>query len=483
MVGRDSRVLGLKEGPINTGRKGKKLMGLTVTNVNTLSLVNILNRTTLDQSNTLQQLATGYRINKGADDPAGLIAVQGLSAELVGVEAAIANGQRAKSVLSTADGALQEVTSLLSEIESLAAKSTSSGGLSAAEISANQAQIDNAISSIDRIIRTTSFNGKNLLDGQLSIRATASAPSEVSDVRVYSRPSSTSNQTFAVNVETAGAVASATLTTATSAALSAGEFTVTGNLGTATITVTDTDTLAQIRDKVIAAAADTGVSASVTGGQIHIQSREYGSAAFVQASYISGDTDFTNIANTTGDDAVVTVNGQTAAADGLRISFNSNGTSGEFVLTAAGNVAGSAGNIVIDGGGATFQLGSGSNTQSTIGINGLFAHNLGNSVTGYLSTIKSGGANNAVNVAKAALTQVATAQGRVGGFQKFQVETALNSLGATQEALESARGAIRDVDFAKETAELSRLNVLLQSGISLLGVASQQTGQILALLR
>lgn len=465
-------------------------MGLTVTNVNTLSLLNILNRTAAAQSNTLSQLATGFRINKGADDPAGLIAVQGLSAELVGVDAAIANGQRAKSVLSTADGAILEVTSLLSEIESLAAKSTSSGGLSAAEIAANQAQIDSAISAIDRIVRTTSFNGKNLLDGQLSIRATASAPTEVSDVKVYSRPSSTSNQTFAVNVETAGAVASATLTTVASSALDAAEFTVTGNLGTATITVTDTDTLAQIRDKVIAAAADTGVSASLAGGEIHVQSRGYGSAAFVQASYISGDTDFTNVSNSIGTDAVVTVNGQTAAADGLRISYNTNGTSGEFVLTAAGNVVGSAGNIVIDGGGATFQLGTGSNTQSTIGINGLFSHNLGDSVTGYLSTIKSGGANalnvnanNAVNVAKAALTQVATTQGRVGGFQKFQVETALNSLAATQEALVSARGSIRDVDFAKETAELSRQNVLLQSSISLLGVASQQTAQILALLR
>jgi len=452
--------------------------------------LNILNRTSADQSNTLAQLATGFRINKGADDPAGLVAVQSLSAELVGVDAAISNGQRAKSVLSTADGALLEVTSLLSEIESLAAKSTSSGGLSAAEVTANQAQIDSAISAIDRIVRTTSFNGKNLLDGQLSIRATASTPTEVSDVRIYSRPSSNSNQTFAVNVETAGAVASATLTTVASASLDAGEFTVTGNLGTATITVTDTDTLDQIRDKIIAAAPDTGVSAAVTTGEIRIQSRGYGSAAFVQASYISGDSDFTNVTNSTGTDAVVTVNGQTAAADGLRISFNSNGTSGEFVLTAAGNVAGSAGDISISGGGATFQLGTGSNTQSTIGINGLFSHNLGDSVTGYLSTIKSGGANalnvnanNAVNVAKAALTQVATAQGRVGGFQKFQVETALNSLGATQVALEGARGSIRDVDYAKATGELSRQNVLLQSSISLLGVASQQTAQILALLR
>jgi len=465
-------------------------MGLTVTNTNTLALLNILNRTSADQATSLTRLSTGYRINKGADDPAGLIAVQSLNAELTGVDAALGNAQRAKSFLGVADGALKEVSSLLTEIESLAAKSTSSGGLSAAEIAANQAQIDSAIASIDRIVRTTTFNGKNLLDGQQSIRATADTPSKVSDVRIYSRPSATSNQTFALNVVTAGAVASGTLTTVASTSLDDAEFSITGTLGTATITVTASDTLAQIRDKIIAAKGDTGVSASVTSNQLRIQSTTYGSRAFVSASLISGDTDFANVSYTTGTDAVVTVNGQNAAADGLKISFNSNGTSGEFVLTAAGNVAGSAGSINISGGGATFQLGTASNTQSTIGLNSLFSQNLGDSTLGYLNTLRSGGtnalnvnANNAVLIAKSALTQVATQQGRIGGFQKYQVDTSINSLNATKEALEGARSSIRDVDFAAETAELSRQNVLLQSAISLLGVASQQSSQILSLLR
>src|SRR6185295_3469173 len=107
----------------------------------------------------------GVNISRGADDPAGLIAVNSLSAELTAVDSAIANGQRANSVLATADGALNEINSLLSQIESLAASSTSSGGLSAAEISANQSQIDAALSSINRIVSVTSFNGKKLLDG------------------------------------------------------------------------------------------------------------------------------------------------------------------------------------------------------------------------------------------------------------------------------------------------------------------------------
>lgn len=465
-------------------------MGLTVTNVNTLSLLNILNKTSAQQSDTLTRLSTGFRVNKGSDDPAGLIAIQSLNSELTAVESAISNGQRAKSVLDVADGALKEVSTLLSEIQRLAASSTSAGGLSAAEIAANQAQIDNAINSIDRIVRTTSFNGKRLLDGQQSILATASDASKVQDVRVYSRPTTSSSESLGVEVLAAGAVASATLTTVSAASLDAGEFTIAGKLGTATITVSDDDTFTQIRDKIIAAASQTGVSASIEGSELRIQSREFGSGAFVQATYVSGDTDFQNISYTKGTDASVTVAGQTAYVDGLRVSFNAGGTSGEFTLTSAGNVAGSAGNVNISGGGATFQLGTDASTQATVGFNALFTQNLGDNTVGYLNTLRSGGsnslsqnANNAAAIAKSALSQVATQQGRIGGFQRFQVDTSINSLNATKQAIEGARSVIRDVDFAQETAELNRQNVLLQSAISLLGVANQQSAQILSLLR
>lgn len=462
-------------------------MALTVNNSNTLSLLNILNRTTAEQSRSLQRLSTGFKINRGADDPAGLIAVNSLTAELTSVGAAISNGQRANSVLDTADGALTEVSNLLSEIQSLAAQSTSSGGLSAAEISANQAQIDNAIDSINRIVQTTSFNGKRLLDGQQAIQVSVSDTAKVADAKVFSRPSSNTNQTFAINVVSAGTVASATV--ADTSSVSAAQFTVAGNLGTATITVSDSEALTSVRDKIIAAASETGVSASVSGTELHIQSRDYGTDAFVSAGFISGDVDFLDVSNTTGTDASVTVNGQQAFVDGVRVSFNTNGTSGSFTLTTAGNTAGSAGNLTVSAGGLTFQLGSSSGTQATVGISALFAHELGDTSVGFLSELKSGGANdlstnanNAVAIAKAAITQVATQQGRVGGFQKFQVETSINSLNATKLALESARSIINDVDFALETSNLSRQTVLLQSGISLLGVAGQQSAQILSLL-
>jgi flagellin len=135
-------------------------------------------------------------------------------------------------------------------------------------------------------------------------------------------------------------------------------------------------------------------------------------------------------------------------------------------------------------------LGVTANTRSTIGIDGLYASQLGSAVTGYLETLRGGAANSVVNdpnqaakIATEAAEQIAKAQGRLGGFQKFQVKTAMAQQTAAKEGLTSALSTIRDVDYASETANLNRQNVLLQSAISLLGLANQQSSQILSLLR
>src|SRR3954453_12597960 len=87
---------------------------------------------TLNQ--TLQRLSSGLRINRGADDPAGLIASEGLRSEISGINQAIDNSQRASNVISTTEGALNEVASLLLNIKSLVVQAANSGGMSQEEI-------------------------------------------------------------------------------------------------------------------------------------------------------------------------------------------------------------------------------------------------------------------------------------------------------------------------------------------------------------
>ncbi|MFQ6048706.1 MAG: flagellin [Phycisphaerae bacterium] len=467
-------------------------MALTITNTATLTLLNIISRTTEAQSLSLARLASGQRINQASDDPAGLVAMEALSADLTAVEAAIANNQRTDAMLTTADAALSQVSDLLNEIQSLAIASTSSAGLTAAEIAANQAQIDQAIASIDRIVHTTSFNGQRLLDGSLAIRTSVSTGSDnVSDIRVYSRPSG--SQTASLNIAVQSAATKAIVANyATTSASQATTISITGSLGTATISISSGQNLSAVAASINTVTAETGVVASTTtaNSALHLVSQGYGSDAFVIVQNISGDaTNYADQSRTTGTDAVVTVNGQQATADGLEIFYAANGFSAAFDLTETGNQAGNTAVITIDGGGATFQLGTTSTSRATIGIDSLLTSRLGSSSLGYLSSLATGGANdldtniaNAVAITRQAITQVSAAQARIGGFQTYEVQTMTNTLTGTQEALTSARSLIADVDYATETAQLNRQNVLLQSAIAVLGLANQQGAQILSLL-
>ena len=115
----------------------------------------------------LQRLATGLRINRGSDDPAGLIVSERLATDINGVEQAIKNGERASSVISTTEASLSEVNELLNSIKALIVEGANTGGNSKEERDANQLQIDSAIRSITRISNTATFGGLNLLDGSL----------------------------------------------------------------------------------------------------------------------------------------------------------------------------------------------------------------------------------------------------------------------------------------------------------------------------
>src|SRR5436309_14341847 len=112
------------------------------TNVSSLIAQRVLATNNKNLSTSLQRLSTGFRINSGADDPAGLIASENLRAEQTGITTAIDNAQRATNIIGTAEGGLNEVSSLLTQLQGLVGQAANSGGLSAEEIQANQLQVD-----------------------------------------------------------------------------------------------------------------------------------------------------------------------------------------------------------------------------------------------------------------------------------------------------------------------------------------------------
>ena len=299
-------------------------MAMTVNNLQTLQLLNILGRTQRNQDDVMTRLSTGSRINRGSDDPAGLLALTSLDSELTGVSAAINNNQRTDAMLGVAEGALAEVANLVGDIQRLANGAANESGLTADEVAANQAQIDDALASIDRIIGSTQFNGKKLLDGSLGINAEVATAGNLTDIKVYNRKSGSSDTVLSVSLTSAASAAQAVSVATTSASVDT-KLSIQGKLGTAVIDVGADEDLTSVRDKIIASKAQTGLSASVSGNALHVRSTDKGEDAFVRTKVLEGDTTNFNDVNDTGVDATVTVNGQATAVDGDHVAYTGNG--------------------------------------------------------------------------------------------------------------------------------------------------------------
>ncbi|MFP4055866.1 MAG: flagellin [Candidatus Brocadiia bacterium] len=141
-------------------------MGLRI-NTNMAALIGQRNveRTDRALSTALERLSSGLRINAAADDPAGLAIAERQGAQIAGLNQAVENTERALSMAQTAEGALEEVNSILVHIRELVIDSANEGANDANSLAANQAEIDNALDTLDRIARDTAFGTKKLLDG------------------------------------------------------------------------------------------------------------------------------------------------------------------------------------------------------------------------------------------------------------------------------------------------------------------------------
>ncbi|TWU65522.1 Flagellin [Crateriforma conspicua] len=182
------------------------------TNVSSLVAQNRLQSSNADLQTRLTRLSTGLRINTGADDPAGLIASEALRAEITGLNKAISNTQRASQIISTADSALGQVSSLLNDVRGLVVEAANSGALSSEEIEANQLQIDSSLEAINRIAQTTTFQGRKLLDGSLDFNTKAGTGfSNVKDLEIDQANLGNLGK-ISVNVEVQSAATKASVT-------------------------------------------------------------------------------------------------------------------------------------------------------------------------------------------------------------------------------------------------------------------------------
>jgi flagellin len=259
--------------------------------------------------------------------------------------------------------------------------------------------------------------------------------------------------------------------------------------------------LGDMLSAINAQTSTTGVSAAANSNNgLTFSSTDVGSAASVKVDVNSEDGSkvFTNglvaygtttaASEANGTDVAGTINGVNASGSGSTLSINNSSLSASVTFKAG--TSGQS-NFTIEGGGALFQLGPNvvGSEQADIGIQSVGTNALGGAA-GLLSELASGGtaalatspslANSIVNQA---ITQVSDLRGRLGAFQSTTLQSNVSALNDTLQNLTAAQSSIQDTDFATESASLTRAQVLVQSGISVLSIANKQPQNVLALLQ
>jgi len=494
-------------------------MSLTLANnVSALTARNNLNRSTSNLNRSLERLSSGFKVNRGADGPADLVISEKQRAQIAGLQQAIENSEKATSMVQTAEGALNEIYSLLVKVRGLALDSGNSGVNDADALAANQAEITNALATIDRIANNTQFGTKKLLDGSAGLNA-SSTNASVTDLNATS---DTTIGTFTISNIDQNAQKGQVDTSLNATAVLDNDSNLAGDetltfIGSVGVELTAGMTNTQVRDAINAATNDTGVVATLKDGtgELELTAKNFGQNFTVASTVANTVVDGTGIGTTAVDSSggvagLVTKVGQNLQVDlsgpgGATLSnVVANGnvistTSGDFnglSFTVGSDVADSAQTanvanaaITVTDGTLTFQIGANQGQTAELSITKASSDALGtNQPNNQFSSLKgldvstTSGAQDGLAVIDAAIDEITNLRGTLGAFQQNTLESTANNLRGTLENTVNAESVIRDTDFAEEITNFTKQQVLVQAGTTVLSNASQTSQLVLSLL-
>ena len=449
-------------------------------NVSALNAQNNLSRANNSLNTSIERLSSGFKINRGADGPAALVISEKQRAQISGLNAAIDNTEKAVAVVQTAEGALSEVNSLLVQARSLAIDSANSGVNDEDALAANQAELANALDTINRIANNTQFGEKKLLDGSAAGVSGTATDADITNVTVAD---TVEPGTFDVNITAAAAAAETTAT-----------FNAPGTGDTETLTINGSDfeldensTAAELTDAINAETENTGVTATNDAGAITLTSTEVGSAAEIDITSAGGG--FT-VDTENGTDVAGTIGGADATGVGSVLTGDVGGDAEGISFTVADDVTpGDQGSIEVIDTSLVFQIGANAGQTVKIGISSVAADGLGAGVADNqfasledIDVTTASGAQDALGVIDAAIDEISNLRGTLGAFQGNTLESTANNLRTTLENTVNAESVIRDTDFAEEISNFTNSQVLVQAGTSVLSSANQSSQLILSLL-
>ena len=511
------------------------------TNIASLNAQRNLAASQTSLNTSMQRLSSGLRINSAKDDAAGLAISERFTTQIRGLNQAARNANDGISLSQTAEGALGEMASNLQRIRELAVQSANSTN-SASDRAALDQEVQQRLAEMDRVATQTAFNGLKLLDGSFG-NSTFQVGANVGDTIAISlstsmRTSKIGNIASSSSINAAGvgtaaltggaasiavgsnaatsigasvvgtsvgqnagsafakaeainlsAVPGLTVSAATYTALALVGTTSTGTpvvpdpTSTYSLTINGQPIFAnfgttgtilsaqQITDAINSQKINTGVTAVLTGGTLLLgasDGRDINIGQVVGAGSTGGLTApaaAVPATATTPTYLAGVVGG--ALADGAAIAAdNTAGTnSGQLTLTAQAN-------IVIRG--EADLMGLGTFADATINLDTVSI------ATANVLTVA--GANNVIQRVDAALTSVGGLRSTFGAIQN-RFESVIANLTTTSENLTASRSRIQDADFAMETANLSRAQILQQAGTAMVAQANQIPQGVLALLR
>jgi flagellin len=416
-------------------------MGIRI-NQNVMAMNAYRNLTTTEGqlSRSLERLSSGFRINRAADDAAGLVISEGLRSQVNGLKMATRNAQDGVSVVQTAEGALTETHAILQRMRELAVQAASTGSSDQPSRDAAQVEIVQLREELDRIANTTKFGEQTLLNGDYGVtQATVTGANSSLDMTSF--------------VITAGANDALTVTTTVD--------------GVATNTFNMTLT---------AAAAGTSSATDLENNL---------NGAFVAAG---GDLNNLRFDVELGNDGFF----QTTITAANNLSFDvgapANNANAALGLTAVAAYA--AGGATIgtqyhqpSGTGGEFQVGSGTSSDDkiTIAIGDMTSGATGLALTA-LDVSDSNLSTANITAIDAAITEVSTLRGNLGAYQN-RFERTISNLSVTTENLSASESRIRDTDMASEMMSFTRAQILQQAGTAMLAQANSVPQSVLQLLQ
>ena len=503
-------------------------MSVINTNINSLTAQRNLAATGVALSTAMQRLSSGLRINSAKDDAAGLAISERFTTQIRGLSQAARNANDGISLSQTAEGALGEVSNNLQRIRELAVQSANSTN-SASDRQALDQEVQQRLAEIDRVATQTSFNGQKILDGTFgsaafqvganvgdtigialntSMRSTAigqiATGTSSAEVTTAALTGSGTIQVGTAAAKTIGAsiqgtavgqtagsayskavainaasVPGLTVTATNTIQLAAAATTGTGAGATYSLRINGQDIFAsydqvtngvlstqQITDAVNAQSANTGVTASLNGATLLLTAADGRDIAIAQA--FAGGAAGGLAAGTTGVVNGVTYRGGTLTATLADANANStvagavNG--GTLTLSATENIIGTGDGLIMGFATAGYTIAKDTTTIATANV------------------LTIAGANNTLQRVDSALTAVSSLRSTFGAIQN-RFESVIANLSSTVENLSASRSRIQDADFAVETANLSRAQILQQAGTAMVAQANQLPQGVLQLLK